>query len=292
MTELDGVDVHGSKGPIGWQAVAGSGRRFAFVKASEGRTFVDARIRENVLGARAAGLHVGPYHFARPDLGNTPEKEAAHFLRVIEGLPYDLLPVLDIERGSGDMSGWALDFLGRVSSRHAKPALLYTYSAFAPHLRRPALAAYPLWLARYRSTPPVAPPPWSDWTVWQHSSSGSVPGVPGRCDLNRMHSSRLHVVLRAMQPLVPPSMTHYPGATVRRIDLQIDTDHDGRGYRDIDVSPAHVVSVLCNTANPPDSGYKPIPDVARLDIAGATRVVVEEAIPDGRIDVTVWALDA
>lgn len=91
------------------------------------------------------------------------------------------------------------------------------------------------------------------------------------------------------RPALPaPTETVYLEAYVKRIDLQIDTDADGRGYRDITASPKEVVSVISNTANPPDQGYKPIPDVARLDVGGRTRVVVEEAVPNGRIDVSVW----
>lgn len=89
-------------------------------------------------------------------------------------------------------------------------------------------------------------------------------------------------------PLPPPTTSNYPEANVQRVDLQIDTDSEGRGYRDITASPREVVSVIANTANPPTAGYKPIPDVARLDVDGRTRIVVEEAVPNGRIDVSVW----
>lgn len=90
-------------------------------------------------------------------------------------------------------------------------------------------------------------------------------------------------------PLPAPRITT-TGDDVRRIDLAIDIDKDGRGYRDLDAKALDVVSVVANTANPPDSGYKPIPDVARLDVAGKARIVVEEAVPSGRIDVSVWVV--
>lgn len=106
-------------------------------------------------------------------------------------------------------------------------------------------------------------------------------------DLKTLHAAGV-AIRPQLPPLVPPTVTNYPEAAVLRIDMPIDTDDEGRGYRDIDVPPKEIISVISNTANPPDSGYKPIPDVARLDVEGKSRIVVEEAVPNGRIDVTIW----
>lgn len=283
-----GIDVHGAKGPIDWREVKSAGVEFAFVKASEGSSFSDSRTALNVEGCNANGIKVGCYHFARPDLRNPPTREAEHFLRRIEPLSYTLPPVLDIERGTGSLGEWAVDFLEIVERESGHVPILYTYLSFAGHLIDQRLARYPLWLAAYRTTPPRTPAPWAAWTIWQYTSSGSVPGVPGRCDMNR--ADTLPALAGASLPPLPASITtDVPEDDMRRIDLAIDTDDQGRGYRDIAVPPLSVISVVCNTANPPSSGYKPIPDVARLDVAGQTRVVVEEAVPNGRIDVSVWA---
>jgi len=50
------------------------------VKASEGRTWIDPKLAQFVKWAKAAGLIVAPYHFARPD-NNDPVDEARHFVR-------------------------------------------------------------------------------------------------------------------------------------------------------------------------------------------------------------------
>lgn len=142
---------------------------------------------------------------------------------------------------------------------------------------------------------------WDGHGVGWHSQFGapspltSVRGktCPGRVRIQQFKDIVLPAVVENVQvgfrpPLAAPTVTDYPEALVKRIDVQIDTDSEGRGYRDITASPREVVSVISNTANPPDSGYKPIPDCARLDVGGRTRIVVEEAVPNGRIDVTVW----
>lgn len=90
-------------------------------------------------------------------------------------------------------------------------------------------------------------------------------------------------------PLPQPIVTSYPEEHVKSIDLTIDTDANGKGYRDLPDVPARtVVNVMANTGNPTDGGYKPIPDVARIALGKGCRVVIEEAVPNGRIDVTVW----
>ena len=210
-----GIDVHGSKGPIDWRSVRAHGVDFAFVKASEGRSFIDKRTALNVEGARANGILVGCYHFARPN-ANSPEREADNFLRRINGLGYTLPPVLDIEDGDGDLSTWARTFCQHVEFVTGHTPIIYTYSAFAHHLTHASLGGYPLWLAAYRNTPPTAPRPWNSWTIWQHTSDGTVPGVPGRCDMNK--ANRLPTIATGEDEVTTPAqITEIVDRTVKGV---------------------------------------------------------------------------
>ena len=47
----------------------------------------------------------------------------------------------------------------------------------APELR----AAYPVWLAEYDVEVPTAP---LDFSIWQYTNAGTVPGIPTDVDLN------------------------------------------------------------------------------------------------------------
>ena len=40
-----------------------------------------------------------------------------------------------------------------------------------------AFGRSPLWLAAYRSTPPVPVGGWPAWSLWQYTASASVPGI-------------------------------------------------------------------------------------------------------------------
>jgi GH25 family lysozyme M1 (1,4-beta-N-acetylmuramidase) len=175
---IPGIDVSRHQGAIDWQAVARSGVRCAWVKATEGRDYVDPRFAANLSGARAAGLAVGAYHFARPS--SAPEQQAEHFLRTVgEVRPGDLPPALDLEVGGfADPVGWAVAFLEAVERRVGR-AVLYTYHSYwQVTLRRDQrLARWPLWIARYGADPGIG-------LVWQYTSNGSVPGIAGRVDRN------------------------------------------------------------------------------------------------------------
>jgi len=192
-----GIDVHGDKGTIEWKAVRASQVTFAFVKASEGATFVDRRIGANLKEAAAAGVLVGPYHYARPD--NRPSvagavMEADHFCDVIETIynpKVHARPVLDIEVGSGELSEWAFAWCQHVEKRLGVKPIIYSYTYFIrSHLQGKQLAKFPLWLANYgsndgnRHTIPPGEGPWEKWLIHQYTSNGRTPGVGGRCDRN------------------------------------------------------------------------------------------------------------
>src|ERR1700677_3355012 len=60
---VPGIDVSHYQGDIDWHAVAASGVKFAYIKATEGAAYIDPSFAQNVVGAQAAGVLVGVYHF-------------------------------------------------------------------------------------------------------------------------------------------------------------------------------------------------------------------------------------
>jgi GH25 family lysozyme M1 (1,4-beta-N-acetylmuramidase) len=48
-----------------------------------------------------------------------------------------------------------------------------------------------LWIANYGVSSPSIPAPWasSGYAFWQYSSTGSVPGITGNCDLDTFNGS-------------------------------------------------------------------------------------------------------
>ncbi|TPG73172.1 hypothetical protein EEL31_02010 [Brevibacillus laterosporus] len=80
-TNIKGIDVSKWQGEINWNQVASDGVKYAFIKATEGTSLVDRKLNENTQGANRAGIKVGYYHFAHPDM--SPQDQANHFLKSI-----------------------------------------------------------------------------------------------------------------------------------------------------------------------------------------------------------------
>lgn len=189
---IRGVDVSNNQGRIDWQALAGdpAGYSFAFIKASEGLTFTDAHYARNRREANKAGLRVGAYHYGRP--GADPIAQAERFAHIASPRPGDLRPVLDIEETDGESSAhvrrWTLAFLREATLEFGVRPFVYLSPGFAASHSfgaEPRLRRFPLWVAHWRAKAPMIPAPWKRAVVWQHSASGTVAGVVGRCDLDR-----------------------------------------------------------------------------------------------------------
>jgi len=175
-----GPDVSAYQPNVDWAQVAAAGFRFAFVKATESTGYVNPFFARDWAQIPANGLVRGAYHFAHPDDGQ-PVAEAEHFLQTVSPQAGDLL-VLDLETGTGDLSGWAMQFAERLPW----PPMLYSGVPFmAAHgLCTPEVAAafgHQLWIAAYGPQPNL-PNGWPELTFWQFSDGEAVPGVQGACD--------------------------------------------------------------------------------------------------------------
>src|SRR3954470_11218676 len=127
----DGIDVSNHQGTINWASVKTSGIKFVFAKATEDVGYTDAYLAANMNGAKANGILIGPYHYARPDLDRTDPNDAAneanYFVDAIkpyyEGTNLSLRPVLDIETISNSrdertfLSNWVNNFAAAVHNR-------------------------------------------------------------------------------------------------------------------------------------------------------------------------------
>jgi GH25 family lysozyme M1 (1,4-beta-N-acetylmuramidase) len=198
-TRLRGIDVSHYQGRIDWRRVARSGHHFAIAKATEGRTYVDQTYLRNKTLAEANGLAFGAYHFARPDpKPNDAVREANHFLDVARLEPGNVIPVLDLETTGGlshrRLTRWILTWLRRVHERLGVRPMVYTspvgWAERTGNTTAVAKAGYDvLWVAHWGVREPALPARnWAGngWSLWQRSDCGSVPGIRGCVDVNRL----------------------------------------------------------------------------------------------------------
>lgn len=208
VPHLDGIDVSHWQNTIDWSAVAAAGNRFAFIKATERQTYDDPMYETNRAAAKAAGLRVGAYHFARPDTTtNDAVIEADHFVDVAAPRSGEIYPVLDLEVSGGldtaTLTQWVWDFLDEVKARTRLTVIIYTNPNFwrtsMGDSSEFATGGYPgLWIAHWDAQSPDIPG--NDWgghgaTFWQYSNCGSVPGISGCVDLDRFKGTSLRRVL-------------------------------------------------------------------------------------------------
>ncbi|WP_420037631.1 GH25 family lysozyme [Streptomyces sp. cg28] len=196
-----GVDVSKWQGGINWTAVRGAGIEFAWMKATEGTTYKDPTFRTNYLGARNAGVIRGAYHFARPDTSGGAA-QANFFVGNGGAWSRDNLTlpgVLDIEgscygKTRGAMQSWILDFANTYKARTGREAVIYTSASWWNSCTggwSGLSTRSPLWVAHWVSAgSPRVPSGFPFWTVWQHTSTGSVRGISGNVDRDRLNGDR------------------------------------------------------------------------------------------------------
>lgn len=180
---MEMIDVSMWQGKIDWQKVKKSGIGMAYVKATEGQSWIDPRFEENISGATAVGIAVGAYHFARPGQGNV-DNEASHFLETIRGKNLSLRPVLDIETNSGlttsELLAWATKWLEMVEHETGMRPIVYTGEWFRSQYLS-SLSGYDFWIAKYSIQPPQPP-----YIAWQYTQSGRIEGINGNVDMSRV----------------------------------------------------------------------------------------------------------
>ena len=186
---VHGIDVSRYQQTINWplvkqMQVQGVRVHFAFIKATEGSSSVDAQFKRNWKHAKEAGITRGAYHFFIASRDGT--SQAKHFLKTVSLQPGDLPPVVDIEQTNGvqkpllqqRLKAW----LQLVESVHGIKPIIYTNADFYKSYLADAFDDYPFWVAHYLQ--PTAPRARRNWHFWQHSERGRVNGIRAMVDFN------------------------------------------------------------------------------------------------------------
>ena len=181
-----GIDVSNWQGDIDFSKVKQSGIEIVYMKATEGTTFVDKKLNQNYSRAKAQGLKIGFYHYFRPSLDS--KAQAKHFADTISGKISDCKLALDLEVADNfsksALTDKALTFINELKSLTGVDIVVYTYTYFARTNIDSRLGVYPLWIAHYGVSNPGSNPIWNSWVGFQYSSTGSVPGISGNCDMD------------------------------------------------------------------------------------------------------------
>jgi len=186
-----GIDISHHNKVTDMQKVV-DGVDFIYMKATEGESFVSRVYDERARQLNQMDIPWGAYHYYRT--GKDPKKQLAHFLSYIDvnsGLP----PVLDVESINNNFkpnvhTAEILDILNGLEKATGIVPILYTNYYFCKDHIKPdeSFLKYPLWIAWYRKdfNGVKIPKPWSNPKLWQFTSSGSINGIEGRVDINKV----------------------------------------------------------------------------------------------------------
>lgn len=181
---VPGIDVSNWQGTVDWTAQWNAGKRFAWIKATEGTTYTSPSFSSQYTGSYNKGFIRGAYHFALPNK-SSGATQAKFFSDHGGGWSADgrTLPgALDMEYnpyGSTcygltrtQMRSWIADFSNYYKSRWNKYPAIYTSTSWWNQCVNSSFSSTnPLWVARYSSTVGTLPYNWSYYTIWQYSDS-------------------------------------------------------------------------------------------------------------------------
>lgn len=90
-----GVDVSSYQGDIDWEILSSQDISFAFIKATEGSSYVDPYFENNWENAADTDLRIGAYHFF--SFESSGETQADLFCSTVTPVDNMLPPVIDVE---------------------------------------------------------------------------------------------------------------------------------------------------------------------------------------------------
>ncbi len=184
-----GIDVSHYQGSIDWNLVAqDTNIQFVYIKATEGKSYLDDKYKQNIEQARNVGLSVGSYHFFR--MTSSPQEQFENITNNIDKNQQDLIPMIDVETTDGksvDEVRNALKKLTNLMEKHygEKPLIYGTMRSYNT-ICAPDFNDHLLYIGRFSDTLPPKIKGGGKAAVWQFSEKGEIKGIPKPVDLCRL----------------------------------------------------------------------------------------------------------
>lgn len=208
---VEGIDVSAYQKIIDWNKVKASGKKFAIIRA--GYTNInafnlheDSYFKNNIEGAKQAGLIAGVYYFSQPTSPEEAIQEANYLVSILE--PYrDLInfPVfMDYEwsrnpdyeyranNGSSKDERTAIvrSFLSVIHDAGYQPGIYMSASYYDTEVDYATLDdEFPIWVVAYGNSENVVTKYYHGYySIHQYTSSGEVDGISGNVDLDTWYT--------------------------------------------------------------------------------------------------------
>lgn len=184
-----GVDVSSYQGKIYWHKLSEQ-IDFAYIKATEGKSFTDDCFYYNAENALQEDIKVGAYHFFSFESDGAEQGE--NFSKALKDFNFSLAPCIDVElygeykknpRSADSVKKDFDDLVLLLQKRFEQKPIIYT--TLATYLKYKSIFdGYDLWIRDVNLYPFYA-----DFKIWQYSDKGRLDGYNGQeeyIDLNCM----------------------------------------------------------------------------------------------------------
>lgn len=190
-----GIDVSEHQKFIDWNKVKKSGVDFAMIRLGgkgyqSGEIFIDNYFQANIEGAKAAGIDVGIYFFSQAVTVDEAIEEAKFVLDELRFTSIEYPIAFDMEEMDGSERTSNLtpeevtnitDAFCSIIEKNGYEVMIYgNPSWFYNNVNLEYLEKYPKWLANYAAVPDYL----YEFTIWQYTSDGILPGIDVPVDLN------------------------------------------------------------------------------------------------------------
>lgn len=183
--DVTGIDVSHYQGTIDWKKMEQLDIDFAYIKATEGSSFVDENFSDNWENATDTNIFIGAYHFF--SFESDGKTQAEHYIATVGDLEGKLVPVVDVEY-YGDKKKQVLDknkirqelsnLLYTLECKYdRKPVIYTTYPAYHDFIKD-AFEEYDLWIRNVYYSPSMDMK--GKWIYWQYTDRAKLPGYNGR----------------------------------------------------------------------------------------------------------------
>ena len=188
----DGIDISSHQGYIDWDKVSSDKNiRFVYIKATEGATYRSPHYAHNITQARRHGLLVGSYHYLT--CTSSVDEQFDNFSKFALKSVQDLIPMLDIEVRDDWSRSQLIDsvdkFCELVERFYGVQPMIYSTMGFYNKNLAPHFNKHHLYIGRYSNAEPQIN--WEgEYTIWQYSETGIIPGIDAYVDLCRYRDDR------------------------------------------------------------------------------------------------------
>lgn len=168
------IDISKWNGKFDWNKALAMGVEGAYIKSSEG-LYTDSLFKRN--SANCPLKWRGAYHFLYYGTGASGAKQAEYVVNLLKGWKYNLPVALDIEPGNYDIPfelnavlKIAMEFVEQYKELTGHNPVIYVSSGRTQEMS--AFTDCPLWVAHYTQADKPTVYSWSEYVLWQYSSTG------------------------------------------------------------------------------------------------------------------------